>query len=95
MRLSEHPAFSQADPKLINDIQKTLDSGSCKNSMEAVQKLMLISQEINKKNIKFTPEMQSVLLDYFKNRLPKNQRAQFTMVLNTVQQLQNNRQMPQ
>lgn len=94
MRLSEHPAFSQADPRLINDIQKALDTGTCKNGMEAVQKLMFISQQIEKNNITFTPEMQSVLLSYFKNRLPKNQRSQFTMVLNMVEQLKNNNQTP-
>lgn len=94
MRLSEHPAFRHVDVQLVNRIQKALDTGSCKNGMEAIQKLMMISQEIEKNNINFTPEMQTVLLEYFKNRLPKNQRSQFSTVLTLFNQLKNNKNLP-
>lgn len=91
MRLSEHPAFSQVDVQFMNRIQKVLDTGTYKNGMEAIQKLMTISQEIERNQITFTPEMQSVLLEYFKNRLPKNQRSQFGAILSMVQQLNQNK----
>ena len=94
MRLSEHPAFCHVDPHFINHIQQVLDSGSCNNSLDAVQKLLAISNEIKKNNINFTPEMQNVLLNYFQQRLPKNQRAQFSSVQRFVQQLNSSNQLP-
>ena len=94
MRLSEHPAFSHVDPRFVNHIQQVLDTGSCKNSFDAIQRLMAISAEIEKNNVTFTPEMQNVLLNYFQHRLPKNQRAQFSSVLRLVQQVKNSNQLP-
>lgn len=94
MRLSEHPAFSHVDPHFVNHIQQVLDTGSCNNGLEAIQKLMAISREIEKNNVTFTPEMQNVLLNYFQQRLPKNQRAQFSSVLRLVQQMKGSNQLP-
>lgn len=87
MRLSEHPAFSHIDIQFVNHIQKVLDTGTCKNGLEAVQKLMVISEEIERKHIQFTPEMQMVILEYFKNRLPKSQKGQFDTIIHMVQQI--------
>lgn len=91
MKLSEHPAFLSVDPILVNRIQKVLDTGTYENGLDAIQKLMTISKEIEKNNIVFTPDMQNVLLQYFKNRLPKNQRSQFNSIIALVQQLKQNR----
>ena len=94
MKLSEHPAFNHVDPHFVNHIQKVLDSGSCNNGLDAIQKLVAISGEIEKNNVTFTPEMQNVLLSYFQQRLPKNQRAQFSSVLRLVQQMKASNQLP-
>lgn len=92
MRLSEHPAFAHVDIEFMNQIQKTLDSSSSKNTLDIIQKLMQVSQEIKRRNIEFTPEMQNVLLGYFKTKLPKNQRSAFDAVFSLVQQQSNQSQ---
>ena len=89
MRLCEHPAFAHVDIEFINQIQRTLDSTNSKNTLDIIQRLMQVSQEIKRRNIEFTPEMQSVLLGYFKMKLPKNQRNAFDAVFSLVQQQAN------
>ena len=83
MDLLTHPAFSNADQEFLVYLQKTLSSLTYKSDIEVIATLMAISNEANKKNIKFIPEMQLVLLEYFKNRLPLNKRHQFEAMIKT------------
>ncbi len=81
MKLSSTPAFKNVDPSFVSKLETTLNSANYKNSIEVIGVLMQISNEANQKNIPFTPEMQTTLLTYFKNQLPKNQRGQFDAIL--------------
>ena len=81
MKISESPAFKNVDPEFVTHLENTLATANNKNSVEVLGLLMAISNEANQKNIPLTPEMQSTLLQYFKNQLPKNQRGQFEAIL--------------
>ncbi len=84
MKLCEQPAFHNIDQDFVNHLQFTLDSAVCKSAVEVLGLLMAISNEANKKNIPLTPDMQKTLLQYFKTRLPKNQRGQFEAVMKVL-----------
>ena len=81
MKLSSTPAFKNVDPDFVSRLESTLSSANYKNSIEVLGLLMQITNEANQRNIPFTPEMQTTLLTYFKNQLPRNQRAQFDAML--------------
>lgn len=81
MKLSENPAFKGIDQDFINRLEVILSGANYKNSVEVLGLLMAISNEANQKNIPFTPEMQSAVLQYFKSQLPKNQRGQFEALI--------------
>ena len=76
MKLSESPAFKNVDPDFVARLEGILATATYKSGVEVLGLLMAISNEANQKNIPFTPEMQTTLLQYFKNQLPKNQRGQ-------------------
>lgn len=81
MKLSSTPAFKDVDSEFVSRLENSLNNANYKNSVEVLGLLMQISNEANKRNIPFTPEMQTTLLTYFKNQLPKNQRGQFEAIL--------------
>lgn len=81
MKLSSTPAFKDVDPDFVSRLESTLSSANYKNSIEVLGLLMQITNEANQRNIPFTPEMQTTLLTYFKNQLPRNQRSQFESIL--------------
>lgn len=81
MDLITHPAFSALDTNFVNTLQKTLNSLSNKSDLEVLGTLMAISNEAQQKNIILTPEMQAALLEYLKNRMPTDKRAQFEAIL--------------
>ncbi|PHV70913.1 hypothetical protein CS063_07785 [Sporanaerobium hydrogeniformans] len=81
MNLSTHPAFSHVDPNFLQTLQKTIDHTSGKSELEMLGTMMAISNEAKKKNISFTPEMQTALLDYLKSHLPVAKRKQFDAFL--------------
>lgn len=81
MKLSSTPAFKNVDPDFVSRLESTLSSANYKNSIEVLGLLMQITNEANQRNIPFTPEMQTTLLTYFKNQLPRNQRSQFESIL--------------
>lgn len=84
MNLCEHPAFKNIDPNFVRHIENTLAHSSSKSSIEVLGLLMAINNEASKRNINFTPEMQDVLLQFFKSTLPRHQRAQFDAILKTL-----------
>lgn len=81
MKLTENPAFKGIDPDFMSRLEAILSGANYKNSVEVLGLLMAISNEANQKNIPFTPEMQSAVLQYFKSQLPKNQRGQFEALI--------------
>ena len=81
MKLSESPAFKNVDPDFVARLEGILATATYKSGVEVLGLLMAISNEANQKNIPFTPEMQTTLLQYFKNQLPKNQRGQFEAII--------------
>ncbi len=83
MNLVTHPAFSHIDPSFLQTLQKTIDYTNGKSEIEMLGTLMAISNEAKKKNIRFTSEMQSALLDCLKSRLPVTKRKQFDAFLTT------------
>ena len=83
MDLISHPAFAHADKDFLIYLQKTLSTLTYKSDIEVIGTLMAITNEATKKNIQFTPEMQIVLLEYLKNRLPLNKRHQFDAIIKT------------
>lgn len=83
MDLVNHPAFASTDKSFLIYLQKTLSSLTYKSDIEVIATLMAISNEANKKNVQFTPDMQVALLEYLKNRLPINKRHQFEAMIKT------------
>nr|WP_302598637.1 hypothetical protein [uncultured Cellulosilyticum sp.] len=83
MDLLNHPAFANADKSFLIYLQKTLNTLTYKSDIEVIATLMAISNEANKKNVQFTPEMQIALLEYLKGRLPVNKRHQFEAMIKT------------
>lgn len=81
MNLSEHPAFAGIDQDFVTSLQKTINALSYKSDMEVIATLMSISNEANKKGIKFTSDMQLALLEHLKKRLPINKRSQFEAMI--------------
>ena len=83
MDLVTHPAFADADKDFLVYLQQTLSTLTYKSEMEVIATLMAITNQAKTKNIKFTPEMQVVLLEYLKKRLPLNKRHQFEAIIKT------------
>ncbi len=83
MDLVNHPAFASTDKSFLIYLQKTLSSLTYKSDIEVIATLMAISNEANKKNVQFTPDMQVALLEYLKIRLPINKRHQFEAMIKT------------
>lgn len=81
MDLMHHPAFADVDQDFVTGLQKTLNSISYKSDVEVIGLLMAISNDANRRNIKFTPDMQVALLEYLKSRLPVNKRGQFESLI--------------
>lgn len=77
MDLIKHPAFYEVDQEFLGNLQGILGNLKGKSEIEIIATLMAVSNEAKKKNVTFTPEMQSALLDYLKTMIPVNKRAQF------------------
>lgn len=84
MDLMKHPAFEGVDREFLATLQGIINSLSQKSDIEIIGTLMAISNEAKKKDINFTPAMQTALLNYLKKRIPVNKRAQFEVFVSML-----------
>ncbi len=79
---TENPRLKNIDPlklKIINEIQRKSKNRSIE---ELLPEIMKINQELNRRNMSFTKEETSVLLDVIEENLSPEEKQRFAMLKN-------------
>lgn len=88
MKLYENPAFSHLDSHFVKQLQDMIDTSALKsNAYDTLQGLIRVNNELQRRQITCTPDMQRALLMSFKDTLPKAQRKQFETFFNAISKM--------